>query len=81
MVGLIIPGAWIVLFRLTSEVLFLRAALNSFPRECQLSLNMELGMTYLNCCHPKHGHIGVTVGKKSVYRYILKTAIDGGISF
>lgn len=81
MVGLIIPGAWIVLFRLTTEGLFLRAALNSFPGECRLSLNMELGMTYSNCRHPKHGHIGVTEGKKSVFCFILATAIGGGISF
>lgn len=60
MVGLIIPRAWIVLFQLTSQVSFLHAALYSYPGECRFSLNVELGMTYSNCCHLKFGPIGVS---------------------
>lgn len=50
MVGLIIPGVWVVLFQLTSQVSSLYAALYSVPGECQLSLNVDLSLTYSNCC-------------------------------
>lgn len=50
---LIIPGAWIALFQLTSQVSSLLAALYSVPRECRLSLNVEFGTTYSNRCRPK----------------------------
>lgn len=73
MVGLIIPRAWIVLFQLTSQVSFLHAALYSVPGECRLSLNVELGMTYSNCCRLKCGPIGVSL-KKYMFFFIFVNA-------
>lgn len=84
MEGLIILRAWIVLFQLTSQVSFFHTALYSVPRERQLSLNGELGMTYSNCCCLKCGPIFVNataVGFCFVLDYFLlcfpKASIKG----
>lgn len=72
MVRLIIPTAWIVVFQLTSQVSFSHTALYSDPRECWLSLNVELGMAYSNCCHLKCGPIGVSQKKICVLLYLCE---------
>lgn len=79
MVGLIITGAWVVLFQLTSQGSLLHAALYSVPGECRLCVNMELGMTYSNCCHLKCWPKGMCCKKIYVFFFIVLSATEGGI--